>query len=89
MNSGPSSWDMKREDRRDSLSTGSKFGDVRYVTDMASVPIGWVTGPNSWKSVGSDTRLCTGVSREQWLSGSSNRDKGHHNVAYQTLICYP
>lgn len=29
VNSGPSSWDMKREDSNDSRSTDSKFGDVR------------------------------------------------------------
>lgn len=37
---------------------------------MANVPNRWGRGLNSWKSVGNDTRLCTGVA-----AGSIFRDE--------------
>lgn len=40
VNSGPSSCDKNREDKRDSLSTSLKFGDDRQVTDRAREPFG-------------------------------------------------
>lgn len=39
-NSGPSSRDRKREDKSDSSSSNWKLGEVRYVVESESVPIG-------------------------------------------------
>ena len=45
--SGPSSRERKREERRDSSVSSWKLGDVRYVTETANSPIGWVMGGNA------------------------------------------